>query len=95
MTDRLTLGYRDAVSPGGSVLIGAGSRVHGHEFHRTECSPASAAQPAWRWRAGGTAVAEGFVAGNVHASYLHLHWAGQPEIADRFVAACATARPAS
>ena len=31
---------------------------------------------------------EGFVAGGVHASYLHLHWAGQPSLARNLVTAC-------
>jgi hypothetical protein len=31
--------------------------------------------------------ADGFVHGSMHASYLHLHWAGQPSIASRLVAA--------
>jgi cobyrinic acid a,c-diamide synthase len=94
MTGRLTLGYREAVAPGDSPLVAEGTRVRGHEFHRTACSPAAGAHPAWRWRAGDAAVAEGFVDGTVHASYLHLHWAGVPGIADRFVAACRTARGA-
>jgi cobyrinic acid a,c-diamide synthase len=29
----------------------------------------------------------------VHASYLHLNWAGSPGTAERFVAACAAAAP--
>jgi cobyrinic acid a,c-diamide synthase len=94
MTDRLTLGYREAVAPGGSALVAEGTRVHGHEFHRTACAPSAGAQPAWQWRADNVTVAEGFVDRNVHASYLHLHWAGVPGIADRFVAACRTARSA-
>jgi cobyrinic acid a,c-diamide synthase len=35
MTGRLTLGYRDAVAVTESPLGPAGTRVHGHEFHRT------------------------------------------------------------
>jgi cobyrinic acid a,c-diamide synthase len=37
----------------------------------------------------GEPVAEGFVRGNVLASYVHLHWASRPEVADRLVAAMA------
>jgi cobyrinic acid a,c-diamide synthase len=85
MTPRLTLGYRAAVAPVSSVLAAAGTRVRGHEFHRTAADPAAGAVPAWHW---GPAP-EGFVQGSVHASYLHLDWAGAPELAGRFVAACA------
>jgi cobyrinic acid a,c-diamide synthase len=85
MTDRLTLGYRDAVALTDSWFGPAGTRVTGHEFHRTAVS-GTAATPAWAWR---DKPAEGFVSGRVHASYLHLHWAGYPEAARRLVAACA------
>jgi cobyrinic acid a,c-diamide synthase len=94
MTDRLTLGYREAAAPYDSVLAAAGTRVHGHEFHRTATRPASGARPAWRWHDGRDAIVDGFVQGNVHASYLHLHWAGSPGIAERFLAACRAARHA-
>jgi cobyrinic acid a,c-diamide synthase len=86
MTPRLTLGYRAAVAPVDSVLAAAGTRVRGHEFHRTRAAPAAGPAAAWQWSA---AAPEGFVAGSVHASYLHLHWAGAPQLAQRFVAACA------
>jgi cobyrinic acid a,c-diamide synthase len=89
MTGRLRLGYREAVAITPSVLAAAGTRVRGHEFHRTTCTPAAGAEPAWKWRTPtGEVHTEGFVDGNVHASYLHLHWAGVPGAADRFVAAC-------
>jgi cobyrinic acid a,c-diamide synthase len=88
MTPRLTLGYRAAVSPVDSVLAPAGTRVRGHEFHRTAARPTAGPAPAWQWSADGP---EGFAAGAVHASYLHLHWAGAPGLAERFVAACAAA----
>ena len=88
MSPRLTLGYRAAVAVGDSVLAPAGTRVRGHEFHRTHASPGSGARPAWQWSAAGP---EGFVAGGVHASYLHLSWAGSPALAERLVTACALA----
>ncbi len=34
-TERLTLGYRDAVAVTDSALHAIGERVTGHEFHRT------------------------------------------------------------
>jgi cobyrinic acid a,c-diamide synthase len=85
MTPRLTLGYRDAVAAGSSVLTPAGTQVRGHEFHRTTVVPGSPAAPAWTF--GGKQ--EGFVRDGVHASYLHLHWAGYPALARRLVAAAA------
>lgn len=90
MTGRLTLGYREAVAVSGSVLGPAGQRVRGHEFHRTTVAPRAGSTPAWQWggdRPEGDGP-EGFVAGRVHASYLHLHWAGQPALARRLVEAC-------
>jgi cobyrinic acid a,c-diamide synthase len=85
MTPRLTLGYRDAVAAGSSVLTPAGMAVRGHEFHRTTVVPGNPASPAWSF--GGKQ--EGFVRAGVHASYLHLHWAGYPDLARRVVAAAA------
>jgi cobyrinic acid a,c-diamide synthase len=83
MTGRLTLGYRDAVAAGPSVLARAGTAVRGHEFHRTTVIPGSPGTPAWAY--GGKK--EGFVRRGVHASYLHLHWAGYPDLARRLVGA--------
>jgi cobyrinic acid a,c-diamide synthase len=85
MTDRLTLGYRTAVALSDSVLAAAGERVHGHEFHHTRIRPRAGDQAAWRWR---DAEPEGFVGDRLHASYLHLHWAGAPRLVRRLVAAC-------
>ena len=92
MSERLTLGYREAVAATDSVLAEAGTRVRGHEFHRTRTSPATGPQPAWHWQSADQRVVDGFVVGNVHASYLHLHWAGVPGVAQRFVAACRSAQ---
>lgn len=86
MTPRLTLGYRSAVAIRDSVVARVGERVRGHEFHRTAMTPPHGTTPAWQWTTDGP---EGFVRDRVIASYLHLHWAGSPRIAERFVAACA------
>ncbi|MFC9662260.1 cobyrinate a,c-diamide synthase [Nocardia sp. NPDC127606] len=83
---RLTLGYRDAVALHDSALWRAGSRVRGHEFHRTRLVHTGAENPAWGWRATGS-VAEGAVVRQVHASYLHTHPAGNPDAIARFVTA--------
>ncbi|MFJ4627968.1 cobyrinate a,c-diamide synthase [Streptomyces sp. NPDC088847] len=89
MSGRLTLGYRDAVALSDSVLAVAGTRMRGHEFHRTVVEPGSGAAPAWGVRAPERRV-EGFVQQGVHASYLHTHWAAEPGVARRFVERCRT-----
>jgi cobyrinic acid a,c-diamide synthase len=92
MTPTLTLGYRDAVALSDSPLAPAGTRVTGHEFHRTTVHPRSgvllspAAGAAWQWRGGDP---EGFASPTLHASYLHLHWAADPRLARRLVATAA------
>ncbi|CAL9362248.1 Hydrogenobyrinate a,c-diamide synthase [Actinosynnema sp. ALI-1.44] len=89
MTPRLTLGYRDAVAPHDSVLARAGTRITGHEFHRTTLSVPAGAKPAWQWRGHDLKpVAEGYVFGGVHASYLHTHPASSPDAITRFVRGC-------
>ncbi|MFG3509098.1 cobyrinate a,c-diamide synthase [Streptomyces sp. NPDC047821] len=88
MSQRLTLGYRDAVAVGDSPLAAAGTRMRGHEFHRTVIEPGAGPAPAWGLRQPERRV-EGFVRGGVHASYVHTHWAGVPETARRFVEHCA------
>jgi len=92
MTGKLTLGYRDAVAAAASPLAAAGTRVHGHEFHRTAIQAARGGDQgtsagAWHWRQPGGPVTEGFVQGRVHASYLHTHWNGISGAAERITAA--------
>lgn len=87
-TERLTLGYRDAVAPVASSVHTAGQRVTGHEFHRTAVTFNRGYEPAWAFRGtGGTNVSDGAVHLGVHAAYLHTHAAAHPEAAYRFVAA--------
>ncbi|WP_327157561.1 cobyrinate a,c-diamide synthase [Streptomyces tubercidicus] len=88
MTDRLTLGYREAVALRDNALAAAGTRVRGHEFHRTALEPGAGADPAWGLTHPERRV-EGFVTGGVHASYLHVHWAAEPSLAGRLVRSAA------
>ncbi|MEU7005748.1 cobyrinate a,c-diamide synthase [Streptomyces sp. NPDC046332] len=88
MSERLTLGYRDAVAVSDSSLAATGTRMRGHEFHRTVIEPGAGANAAWGLRQPERRV-EGFVQQGVHASYVHTHWAGAPEAAVRFVEHCA------
>ncbi|MGI5243596.1 cobyrinate a,c-diamide synthase [Dactylosporangium sp. CA-139066] len=88
MTPSLSLGYRDAVAVSDNVLAPAGTRVTGHEFHRTRVTPAAGPSPAWAWHSPAPTM-DGFATARLHASYLHLHWAGAPDLAYRLVSACA------
>ena len=87
MAGRLSIGYRDAIAQADSPLWRAGEAVRGHEFHYSAVD--GDGPPAWQLSARGTARSEGFVAGGVHASYLHVHWAAFPHVARRLVAAAA------
>ncbi|MEU9940884.1 cobyrinate a,c-diamide synthase [Streptomyces lavendulae] len=90
MSERLTLGYREAVAVADSSLAANGTRLRGHEFHRTVIEPGAGTTPAWGFTHPERRV-EGFVRGGVHASYLHTHWAAQPSVAARFTAAARAA----
>ncbi|MGB3828944.1 MAG: cobyrinate a,c-diamide synthase, partial [Ornithinimicrobium sp.] len=101
MHPRLTLGYRQATLAVDSVLGPAGTSVQGHEFHRTRTDPAAAPSPAWHMLdASGEPRADGFAldpagtgTATLHAAYLHVHWAGNPQLAANFAAAARAFRP--
>ena len=83
MTKRGALGYRKATAPSRNLLAKAGEQITGHEFHRTQVEPHHGETAAWEWDGG----AVGFASPTLHASYLHVHWAGHPRLAERFAAA--------
>jgi cobyrinic acid a,c-diamide synthase len=93
MTDRLSLGYREARALTDSPLTAANTTMRGHEFHYSVAEPRAGASPgvspAWELSGRGE---EGFVLGGVHASYLHTHWAATPEAPLRFVQSAAHSR---
>jgi cobyrinic acid a,c-diamide synthase len=92
-TDRLTLGYRDAVAVTDSTSHAAGQRAVGHEFHRTTVDFAHDYPPAWVYRGvAGQTVHDGAVDRGVQASYLHTHPVAQRGAVERFVAYAATSK---
>jgi cobyrinic acid a,c-diamide synthase len=96
MSHRLSLGYRDAVAATATPWLEAGERVRGHEFHYSQVIRSDEGTgAAWTLSARGTERTEGFVAGAVQASYLHVHWAAHPELAWRFARAASPARAAA
>ncbi len=90
MTGRLTLGYRQVITERASLLAPAGASLRGHEFHYSDWIERPDNLPAaYRVaRPDAPTCLEGYAAGNLLASYIHLHWGAAPELADRFVAAC-------
>ncbi|WP_157571155.1 cobyrinate a,c-diamide synthase [Nocardioides insulae] len=82
MSPRLTLGYREATALTDSPLAPGGTRVHGHEFHRTRVVPGDHSRHGTAWRLPGGP--EGFAGPTLHASYLHLHPAGHPDTVASF-----------
>jgi cobyrinic acid a,c-diamide synthase len=87
MTERLTLGYRTVIADHDHLLARSGAQVAGHEFHRTTVEPSAGPAAAWLFDgepAGFSLDPAGSGRNTLHASYLHLHWAGYPELAQRF-----------
>jgi cobyrinic acid a,c-diamide synthase len=73
-------GYTEARAARDTVIVRRGTRVRGHEFHySTWIRPRVPA--AWALARG----PEGYARGNIHASYVHLHFGGAPDCAARFV----------
>jgi cobyrinic acid a,c-diamide synthase len=90
MHDRLQhFGYCEAEGAA-SFLVRPGETVRGHEFHYSSWdgegqSPAFTA----RRRRTGSQRPEGYAAGQIHASYVHVHFHACPWLARRFVQAAA------
>jgi cobyrinic acid a,c-diamide synthase len=77
MHDKLQgMGYREATLFSDSLLGPRGATVRGHEFHYSSCVLESDVEAAYLV----DGVPEGYAAGNLFASYIHLHFAGYPAV---------------
>jgi cobyrinic acid a,c-diamide synthase len=91
MGKRLTLGYRRATALQDSPLVKVDDRLVGHEFHRSLLTnppdrPLLALQG---YDSGLPFPSEGWQRYHVHATYTHLHFGAQPQLANRFLQCCA------
>lgn len=85
---RLTLGYRTARARRATPLLAGGQIVRGHEFHWSALERPPTAEEAV-YDLAETGTVEGFAAGSVIATYVHLHLAAAPGMAARWVETCA------
>jgi len=90
---RQALGYVEARARRSSIIMETGERVRGHEFHWSTV----------RWQDDHLAYdcfsnkrpevePDGYARGQILASYVHIHFAGEHGAAARFVRACSRAR---
>jgi cobyrinic acid a,c-diamide synthase len=95
----VSLGYRLVESPGGNFLLPPGVTTRGHEFHWSTWEPngstfnvqRSTLNPAWQIRprqGESESKPEGYAHHNLIASYVHLHFAHNLQLAPNFVRTC-------
>jgi cobyrinic acid a,c-diamide synthase len=85
MHERLQgMGYREARLATDSLLGPTGALVRGHEFHYSSCTLGDPAQAAYEI----DGSPEGYVAGDLFASYIHLHFAGFPDLLEHWLERC-------
>jgi cobyrinic acid a,c-diamide synthase len=96
---RMTLAYTEVVFTADTPLGKAGTTARGHEFHFSTMTEPEGVARAYRVRAAGAVHAsagaerpEGYLVGRTLMSYVHLHFASNPDLATAFVRACAEAR---
>jgi cobyrinic acid a,c-diamide synthase len=90
LSKRKALGYRNVGIVSKSVIGGSGSNCRGHEFHysETDTMPDSIERCYIVSRQGAKLGLEGYRVRNCLASYIHLHFGSNREIAPSFVASC-------
>ncbi|MHB8841025.1 MAG: cobyrinate a,c-diamide synthase [Candidatus Aquicultor sp.] len=86
MQKRPTLGYREVIACTDSVIASRGDILRGHEFHYSSITETGQGMDQAYTVEGGSQ--EGFVYKNSLASYIHMHFAGNPQAAERFISIC-------
>ena len=100
----LSLGYRQVTVSANGLVLRHGETLTGHEFHRWQLLPRAGVTASkgpvvgvpemWQVEGWGSPRRpEGWTSRNVHASWLHIHWAGCPAIPWRLAASTGHAAP--
>lgn len=82
---RAALGYRKVTALTDNILFRKGQQACGHEFHYSEIVNSSETENAFLT---GQNRVIGFEKGKILASYVHLHFGSNPQIAKQFVLTC-------
>jgi cobyrinic acid a,c-diamide synthase len=85
--DKLSLGYVE-VEPLQDTIVGkTGERYRGQTFHYSALEK-TRFQPVLKLRHGSTTSMDGYASGRLFATYVHAHFAGRPQLAQRLVDEC-------
>lgn len=87
------IGYVEVETREASILGAKGAKFRGHQFRYSEARATAETKElaeiySVTRRYDGVAMVEGYRNRNVVASYVHAHWASNPEIPAAFVASC-------
>ena len=90
LPQRKALGYREVETTADTFLGPAGTRARGHEFHYSEMEgmPPDIERVYRLGRRGKDLGSEGYLVGSCLASYVHVHFGSNPDVAASFVAEC-------
>ncbi len=91
MGEKLNMGYREVETIRPGLLAGAGLKLRGHEFHYSRWQPPGQENFVYQVSSRNgidPASSEGYANGNVQASYIHLHFSQNPQLARNFVDRC-------
>jgi cobyrinic acid a,c-diamide synthase len=81
----VAMGYRTALCLRPNLLLPAGGKIRGHEFHYSRLERRLDPFP-WAYSLEGPQ--EGYAQGNLLATYLHVHFVGCPGAAENFIRRC-------
>ncbi|SFE51361.1 cobyrinate a,c-diamide synthase [Alteribacillus iranensis] len=82
---RAALGYREVTAYKDTVILRKGESAKGHEFHYSTADLTGEVEAAYDVKALRKSGPSGYSEGNITASYIHLHFGSNPQVAQRLV----------